>query len=224
MSHTAFSYSRLNKFEQCPKQFHAVHIAKSVKEAESTAMKEGKDAHKAFELRVKIGKALPVNLSQHEPLMQQLINAPGEKQTELQLAITPKFEPTDWFDPRGGPPTVWCRAIVDLGLLNGSSAVLVDYKTGKMSDDFTQMRLTGAVYMHNYPEVMKVTLAYLWLKHRKITKEPMTREEIPEVWDGLMPKINRYQVAFQKQEFPPRPDRHCKWCPVQSCPYWEGHK
>jgi RecB family exonuclease len=222
MAHTAFSYSRLNNFEKCPRQFYEINIRKAVKEDETPAMKDGKDAHKALELRVKQGKKLPVNLSHHEGTIAKIIASPAVKQTEMQLAITPAFEPCDWFDPRGGPPTVWCRAIVDLGLLNGEGAVIIDYKTGKMSDDFTQLRLTGAVYFQHFPEVQRLSLAFLWLKHGKVTREPMSRDEIPEVWDGLMPRINRYQEAFRKQEFPPRPDRHCKWCVVKSCPYFEG--
>jgi hypothetical protein len=222
MSHAAFSYSRLNQFNECPRKFHEIQILKRVKEAESAAMKDGKDQHKALELRVKVNRKLPPTMAKHEPLIKRFIASPGTKQTELQLAIKADFSPCDWFDPRTGPPQVWCRAIVDLGVLNGENALLVDYKTGKISPDFTQLRLTGAVYFHNFPEVNKINLAFLWLKHDKLDKESMTRDEVPEVWDGLMPKIDKYQAAFQKQEFPPRPDRHCKWCPVQTCPYWEG--
>lgn len=222
MTHAAFSFSRLNQFNECPRKFHEIQILKRVKESESAAMKEGKDVHKALELRIKINKALPPNLKQHERLMSMIASAPGTKQTELQLAITPQFQPCDWFDPRGGPPTVWCRAIVDLGVMNGSNAALFDYKTGKMSGDFLQLRLTGAVYFQHFPEVNRLKLAYAWLGHDRVTKEEMTRDEIPDVWSELMPRIERYQIAFRKQEFPPRPDRHCKWCPVKTCPYWEG--
>lgn len=215
----AFSFSRLNQYEECPKKFHAVGIAKSVREVETQPMKDGKAAHKALELRVRDGKVLPPNLVHLESMAKVIVAAPGDKRTEQQLAINANYEPTGWFDK-----DVYCRAIVDLSVNNGPRAVLFDYKTGKMSPDFTQMRLTGAVYFEHQPAVELLDLAYVWLKSKKITKETMRRDEIPDVWNGLLPRIQRYQDAFGAQDFPARPGRQCKWCPVKSCPYNENPK
>jgi hypothetical protein len=102
--------------------------------------------------------------------------------------------------------------------------VLFDYKTGKISSDFTQMRLTGAVFFQHHPEVEQLKLVYLWIKEQKPTIEVMHRSEIPNVWTALLPRINKYQQAFSKQEFPPRQGWHCKWCPVKACPYWAASR
>ena len=214
---TAFSYSRLNSFEECPKKFHALSISKSFKEKESPPMLEGKRVHKALELRIKLNRKLPDDLTKHEPMMQRLAAAPGVKLTEYQMAVTQEYQPTDWF-----ASNVWCRAIADLAIKKDDRAALFDYKTGKMSNDFSQMRLTGAVFMHLHPEVMHVTLAYVWLKDKQTTTEKMARADIGEVWGSLMPRIKNYQTAFEQTAFPARPGRQCKWCPVKTCPYWEG--
>lgn len=211
----AFSYSRLNNFEECPKKFYAIAIAKEFQEKESDQMRYGKDVHKALELRVAKNKPLPSHLQHLEPMMQKILAAPGRKLPEQQLAINANFEPCEWFDKEA-----YCRAIVDLAVIGGKRAVLFDYKTGKISDDFTQMRLTGAVFMQHYPEIEELTLAYLWIKERKPTREEMTRADIPVVWEQLLPRINRYQTAFVSQSFPPRPGRACRSCPVTACPYW----
>jgi CRISPR/Cas system-associated exonuclease Cas4 (RecB family) len=212
---TAFSFSRLTQFEECPKKMHAVQIAKSVKENESEPMRYGKEVHKALEMRIKNGKKLPEHLKPLESMMAKLAAAPGMKMTEYQLAIDSAYAPCSWFEK-----TAYCRAIVDLGIVAGNKAVLFDYKTGKISDDFTQMRLTGAVFFQHHPEVEEVKLVYLWIKAQKPTIEVMHRDEIPAVWTALLPRINRYQHAFQKEEFPARQGWHCKYCPVKTCPYW----
>jgi hypothetical protein len=220
---TAFSFSRLNWFEECPKKMHAVQIAKTFKEVESEPIKYGKYVHKAFENRVKHNDPLPATLRVFEPMMAKIAKSKSTKHAELQLAIDQDFEPCDWFGkrlPQG--KVVYCRSVVDLAVIspNGEEAALFDYKTGKMADDFTQMRLTGALFMQHYPDVKRVKLVYLWIKNNMPTHEYMTREEIPNVWSELLPRINRYQEAFQKLEFPARQGRHCKWCVVKTCPYW----
>lgn len=221
----AFSYSRLNAFEECPKKMHAIQIAKIVKEQESEAMLYGSAVHKALEMRIKSGKKLPEHLASLEPMMAKFAAHPGVKYTEYQLAIDANYSPCEWFDPRPpARPRVYCRAIVDLGIIAGQKGVLFDYKTGKISDDFTQMRLTGAVFFQHHPEVDELKLVYIWLKSGKVTSEVMHRSEIPAVWTALLPRINRYQQAFQKEEFPPRQGRHCKWCPHKACPYWAASR
>jgi hypothetical protein len=220
---TAFSFSRLTWFEECPKKMHAVQIAKSFKEKESEPILYGKMVHKAFEMRIKHNDPLPSTLRVFEPIMAKIANSKSKKLAEMQLAIDQDYEPCDWFGKRlPAGKVVYCRSVVDLAVIspNGEEAALFDYKTGKMSEDFTQMRLTGALFMQHYPSVKRVKLVYLWIKHNMPTVEWMSREDIPAVWAELLPRINRYQDAFVKEEFPARQGRHCKWCVVKSCPYW----
>ncbi len=215
----AFSYSRLNAYEECPKKFHQVQIVKAFKENESEQMAYGSEVHKALELRIARGTPLPLHLAHLGPLMDTLEAGPGTKMTEQKMAITDQFTPTSWFGK-----DVYCRAIADLIISNGPKAAIFDYKTGKMTDDFTQMRLTGALYFHHAPEVESIELAFVWIKDKKVTRQSMFRHQISEVWSGLLPRIARYQAAFDKVEFPPRQGRYCRWCPVQSCPYWSASR
>ena len=216
---TPFSFSRLNSFEECPKKFHQVQIVKAFKEKESEQMTYGSEVHKALELRLARGKPLPLHLSHLGSLMDTLESGPGTKMTEQRMAITADYTPTDWF-----AKDVYCRAIADLIITNGSRGAIFDYKTGKMSDDFTQMRLTGAVFMHHAPEIDTLDLAFVWIKDKKVTRQRMTREDVPSIWSSLLPRVGRYQAAFDKVEFPPRQGRYCRWCPVESCPYWSASR
>lgn len=219
MTVTAFSYSRLNSFETCPRKFHAVSISKEAKEPESLAMSYGKDVHKYLELRVSKGMALPTHLGHLEGVAALLALAPGTKLTEHQMAVNASLEPTGWF-----AKDVYCRAIADLVIDNGEKAALFDYKTGKKSNDFLQLRLTASLYFQHAPRVEVIKCAFVWTKDKSVSTTEISREEIGEVWSELSPRIDRYQTAFQEQNFPPRPSWQCRGCPVKSCQYWEPKK
>ena len=214
---TAWSFSRLNNFENCPKKFWHESVRKDVPFEESEAMRYGKMVHKALELRVGKNKPLPLNLRYLERFAALLADAKGTKLCEQQLAIDANFEPCDWFSKQ-----TWCRAILDLAIVNNGHAVVFDYKTGKISSDFTQLRLAGVLLMLHMPEIKTVDLSYLWTKDKKITKyeETLTREDIKTVVLEMMPRIKKYERAHRMESFPARPGFLCKkWCPVKQCPY-----
>lgn len=220
MKPTAFSFSRLKNFDECPKKFHNLSISKRYKEKESEQMLHGSAVHKALELRVKLGRPLPDYLSHLEPLCVALLRGDGVRHTELQMAVNASLEPVDWFSK-----DAYCRAIADLLIDAGRKALLFDYKTGKKSEEFIQLKLTAALYFQHAPDVETIKATYIWTKDRTIS-DPVTieRADVADIWSELSPRIDRYQLAFQKEEFPPRPGRQCKWCIVDSCPYWEGKK
>lgn len=214
---TAWSFSRLNSFETCPKKFWHESVRKDIPFEESEAMRYGKLVHKALELRVGKGTPMPLNLRHLEKYAKLLSNAKGDKLTEQQLAIDNNFEPCDWFSKQ-----TWCRAILDLAIVKGSHAVVFDYKTGKISSDFTQLRLAGVLLMLHMPELQTVELSYLWTKEKKITKyeQTLTRDDIKKVVLEMMPRIKKYERAHRMESFPARPGFLCKnWCPVKVCPY-----
>lgn len=214
----AWSYSRLNNYETCPKKFFHSSVRKDVIEAESEAMRYGKLVHKALELRVSKDKPMPLNLRYLDKYAKLIAESKGEKLTEQQLAIDNNFNPCSWFDKQ-----TWCRAILDLAIINGDHAVVIDYKTGKISSDFTQLRLAGVLLMLHMPELQTVDLSYLWTKDKKITKYedgPLTRDDIKTVVTELMPRIKKYEKAHRLESFPARPGFLCKrFCPVVACPY-----
>jgi len=214
---TAWSYSRLNSYETCPKKFWHSSVRKDVVEAESEAMRYGKLVHKALELRVGKKKPMPLNLRYLEKYAARLADAAGEKLTEMQLAIDASFEPCSWFAKE-----TWCRAILDLAIVKGSHAIVFDYKTGKISDDFTQLRLAGVLLMLHMPEIKTVDLSYLWTKDKKVTsyERTLTREDIKTVVLEFMPRLKKYEKAHRTESFPARPGYLCrKYCAVVACPY-----
>jgi hypothetical protein len=216
---TPWSYSRLTKFETCPKQHWALNISKTVKETPNEKTNYGNDLHLAFAANLRSGKALPLAMRQYQSMLDPIRAQPGEHVIEQKIAITQGLQPTDWF-----AHDVWLRVISDLTILKDTRAAIFDWKTGKMYDDFTQLRLTGAVLFLLAPEVEQVSLSYVWTQTKKVTSERLVKADVLKVWTGLAPRIRAYQTAHDTEAFPVKPGIHCKWCPLKSCPYNENKR
>lgn len=215
MKLTAFSYSRLTGFEECPKRMKAVAIDKIVTQEVSDQMAYGSAVHKSLELRISKGRPLPAHLAGLEPTMGVIAATPGTKLTEYQMAINASMEPTSWFGH-----DVYCRAVADLVVDMGKVAALFDYKTGRRKDDFLQLKLTAGLYFQHAPQVERIRCAFVWTKDKEVSQVDVPRDSIGDIWAEFQPRIDRYQKAFQTDTFPARPGRHCRWCPVKQCTYW----
>jgi hypothetical protein len=67
---------------------------------------------------------------------------------EQKLALSFAYQPRRFFDK-----DVWVRAITDLTIVNGDTAAVIDYKTGKPKPQSAQLKLTAAVTFHTYPQI-----------------------------------------------------------------------
>lgn len=216
----ATSFSALNNFETCPKKFWHLRVRRDVKEVEGEALRYGKKVHKALEHLVSRGTPLPKQFKHLAPYVQPFIDFPGTKHTELELAINEQYQPVDWF-----AKDVWIRAKLDLVIVGDRTALLVDYKTGRMKDDgFTQLKLAAAMLMLFFKQVEKVTMAYMWTEHDgEITKDVFLRSDFVDIWNELMPRLNAFEEAHVRDNFPANPSGLCKrHCPVTQCPHHGG--
>jgi hypothetical protein len=219
MARKPCSFSALNNFETCPKKFWHLRVERDVREEEGPALRYGKRVHKALELHVDKNTPLPDELSSLQKHVAAFRSWPYERHCEMELAITEKYTPTDWF-----AKDVWLRAKLDLVLINekNSAAMIVDYKTGKMKDDgFLQLSLAAAMLLLHYKWLKVVRIAYLWTEYDGVvTHTELTRKDFMEVWNKLLPRFNAFDEAHQRDNFPARPSGLCKkHCPVKQCPY-----
>jgi hypothetical protein len=209
----AHSFSALETFEQCPKKYYHLKIAKDVKDSQSSFGTYGLDGHKHFENRLISGKKLPMDFAHHEPVLAVLDNAAGEGLPEQKLAITKEFKPTGWFDA-----DVWLRAVIDYVKIDNNLAVIVDHKFGKLKDNFDQVHLCAAVFSCYEPRVNTFDTAYYWAKEKKLTRSMISIEDIPRVWAKFLPKFQRIEAAAKTTDFPAKKNGLCKnYCPVFSC-------
>src|SRR5215475_15042814 len=155
-----WSYSRLRNYETCPKRHYHYDVVKDIKDSESPQLSEGNAVHQALELRVRAKKKLPLGMGQYEAIMAKLVALPGEIYAEQKLALTQAFMPVAYFG-RG----VWFRTVLDFCAINGKTAAVIDYKTGKPGPDQTQLQLLSATILHHEPEVERVRARLLFLNH-----------------------------------------------------------
>lgn len=237
----AWSYSKLKNHESCPKRHYHVDIVKDWQEAESQALAYGNDLHE--KLARAIGDyggnkpdgsdavPLPDSYKEMEILVQQRqarrtkMNA--RVMTELSLAMSSDFKPAPWFEDRrdATKPKPWYRAKVDVLTLLGPVAIAEDWKTGKITEDNPQLRMTAMLIFAHHPQVQKVRTTFFWLKEDAETVEDVTREQQMSMWADIAPRVEKLRIAYQTPDpavgFPAKPGYLCrKWCPVKTCPHY----
>lgn len=211
----AWSHSSLTSFETCPKKYYHTRVAKDIPDPPGEAALWGSEAHKKLEHRLAKGTPLPDYLAHCEPIVQQLLNKDGKKLVEEQIALTKNLHPTSWFGK-----DVWCRGVIDFGIVNEKNAVLIDWKFGSRKPDSDQMKLFAAFSFAKFPWVEKVTTAFVWLKENKLDREEFTKNDVPIIWQGVMPRLSRLENAYEKDSWPAKPSGLCKkHCPVRSCEF-----
>ena len=70
----SWSYSSLKMFQQCPKKYYHLRVAKDYKDEDNTATVYGKEVHKAAEDFIKDGTPIPEKFAFIRPVMESLSN------------------------------------------------------------------------------------------------------------------------------------------------------
>ncbi|MCR4302263.1 MAG: hypothetical protein NUV51_11670 [Sulfuricaulis sp.] len=213
----AWSHSRRKDWMECPRMFYHKNVAPKgsadrVEFIQTAAMKAGNLIDDALTQRISKGTPLPPQFAPYEKMVASVIAAPGAKYTQLRVTLDQSFKPCGYFDS-----TAWCRAIYDVAVINGSHAFIGDWKNGSPWLDEDQLKLFAATAFHQFPEIEVVDTAYIWLRFGVTNDKTYTRRELPELWMGLLPEVERLQVAFRNNHWPATPKRgknSCKRCNV----------
>jgi hypothetical protein len=217
------SHSSLNVFETCPRQYEAKYITKESPYVQSPEAKWGDDVHQALETYLKCGgsQALPANMSMYQRFGDWVLRraeAGGAKLlAERNLAVDKNLAPVSYRDR-----TRWMGGKIDVSLIYpGGLAEVLDWKTGKMKNDQTQLQMYGALTLSGHPEVQTVGTGYVWLADGVISPPVFyQRGDLAQHWDTFQHKYLRLKQAYVNGVFPPRPNGLCrKWCDVKSCEF-----
>jgi hypothetical protein len=116
---------------------------------------------------------------------------------------------------------VYVRAIIDLLIVRGNHAIVIDWKTGKVKPEFTQLAMSAAVLSQYMPESDTYDVAFVWLKHKNVSQERYTKADFKRLWSDLIVRANKLEQAIKVVDFPMKPSGLCMYCPVKSCPEWK---
>lgn len=218
---TAWSYSSIKTFDQCPKKYYHLKVAKDVKDVPGEAAIYGTAVHEAAELFIKDGTPIPEKFAYIRPTVERLAAIDGDKHCELRLGVSKTdtgYEPTTFFGKN-----VWWRGIVDLVVINGAKAYMVDYKTGKNARyaDPKQLDLmAGALFVH-YPDLEVIKSALVYVVSNELIPKTHTRDKMDMYLSVFADELDRLEGAELSGVWNPKSGPLCGWCPVVEC---EHHK
>jgi CRISPR/Cas system-associated exonuclease Cas4 (RecB family) len=218
MAQYTWSYSALKEYENCPKKYYEIRVAQNYTVIPSEQMIYGTEVHKALEDYVKDGKELALNYLRFKPAADALIDIPGEKYPEYEMALSRDKTPCDFADSNR-----WVRGIVDLLIVDGDYAFIVDYKTGSNKyPDPKQLRLMSLMTFAHFPNVNKIKAGLLFVMHGTFVTEEYTREDLDKSWAKFNGPLGRLDNSYDNNVWPPNPTPLCKYCPVKSCDFNRG--
>ncbi len=214
---TAWSYSSIKTFDQCPKKYYHLKVAKDVKDIPGEAAVYGTAVHSAAENYIKDGEPIPEKFAFIRPTVERLAAIDGEKHCELRLGVSKTdtgYEPTTFFGK-----DVWWRGIVDLVVIDGAKAYMVDYKTGKNARyaDPKQLDLmAGALFVH-YPDLEVIKSALVYVVSNELIPKTHTRDKMNMYLSVFVDELDRLEGAELSGVWNPKSGPLCGWCPVVEC-------
>jgi len=225
----AWSYSALNDFETCPHGYAQKKVYKNFPDKMSAEGLRGVEIHDALEKRLANKQPLPADMPYEKwarVIEKSLRFDTDLVKCELEIALDRQFKQVSWFSKEA-----WCRGKVDVLVIKegGATGYVYDWKTGKVKDDQTQLKLFAAFLNRIYPDMQRFVTKFIWLKHDKVTPSKIEgdlimREWIPDIWKEIMPRVIRMEEAYNAEVFPMKPNGLCgKYCPVISCPHNGRH-
>ncbi len=214
-----WSFSSIKAYEQCPKKYFHLKVARDFKEPETDAILYGKLFHKAAELYVKGEAPLPPEFNYVKSTLDNLIRMDGEKLCEYEMGLTKDLNPCGFKDP-----DVWWRGVADLVIINkeAQEARVVDYKTGKSAKyaDSGQLELMALAVFKHFPEIRKVKAGLLFVVCNEFIKSNYMVDDQDKMWQKWTKDYERMRGSYTNDVWNPRPSGLCrKHCIVTSCPH-----
>ena len=204
---TAWSYSRLHDYDECPARASYKHLQKIPEGPKGPALLRGSEIHKLAE-NFGTGrlKKLPVELKLFAEEFAELVKHKRILQVEQQLALDASWQPSDWFGPQA-----WLRAVLDACYADKSTFVVRDYKTGRVKpENIAQLDLYALVGFAYHEEVETVDAALWYTDAGEVNARNYVRADVPRLQREW---TRRTKKMLADTTFKPKPGNACRWCP-----------
>ena len=218
----AWSWSRLDCFEKCPKQFYHKNIKKDFKDdGDNPAFIKGNRIHAKLENGLKSGVVDP-EVKDLSHTIHSLRGVEWEyKGVEDDYAFTDTLQKTKWNDWKN----CWVRIKMDFIGIKDGVAVVIDWKTGKNRGYSEQLDLYAAAAFQAHDDVKEVRSTYNFVEEtpeKRIEKATYKRHEPDSIWQKFGERAELIEIANERGEWPAKQNFGCKWCPVKTCKYQGG--
>lgn len=216
-----WSFSSIKLFDQCPKKYYHLKVAKDYTEDFNTrVILYGNEFHKAAEDYVSGAKAeLDARFIYAKAALDRLMGMPGDKLCEYKMGLTENLEPCDFH-----AKDVWYRGIADLLIIDKAvgAAKVIDYKTGKSARyaDKGQLELMALCVFKHFPEIKVIKAGLLFVVCNAFVGEVYTVEKQSPLWQKWMATYGGLERAFSNDVWNAKPTGLCRaHCVVLECPH-----
>lgn len=207
-----WSFTMLKTYRDiCAHQAAERYVYKHIPFTGTAATKRGDDVHKAFERRLgRQCQPLPADMP-WEHFASSFDNR--KVHPEIKLGITRDGKATGFFDNN-----VYGRGKIDAPIVEGETAYMVDWKSGKPREDAFELEIGAVLLKAKFPQLRKIVGRYAWLAENRLGP-PYDLTDTARTWDEINRLValilsDRERGWFDKVEGP-----LCKWCPVLDCEY-----
>lgn len=222
MKPKAWSYSALNSFLNCPRQYYEMSVAKNYPYVQGQEAAWGDRVHKLIEDHICVKSKLQDSDELNTNMKNNILNILARFDrmgcsvvAEGKSSLNQKLKPCGYFDKN-----TWVRCILDLLVFhpNGTTATIIDWKTGKVRPDTKQLKLFALMVFYQYPKIDLVETRFEWLAHSDTTQALYRRDQMGELWAAFIPDLKKFREAFLTDDWPARRSGLCqKYCDVISC-------
>jgi hypothetical protein len=210
-----WSYSSISLFQQCPKKYYRLRVAKDIVEPPRDYLLYGSAVHKAAEDYVRDGTPIPEKYAFVQQRIDPFVSIEGEKLCEYEMGLTKNMEPCGFRDKN-----VWFRGIADLLIVNKDKARIVDWKTGKSSQyaDKKQLELLSLLVFKHFPQVKSIKAALVFLVAKDLVPSAYTEDFQYDAWQRWLPELDRLEAAYTTSVWNAKPNFTCRnFCAVTDC-------
>lgn len=207
-----WSYSRLNCYDTCPKQYAYKYVDNL-----PSARPPGKAAERGTAIHTKAEMYLRGEIPMYPPELQKvaahaMMLKAKQATAEQKLAVTIEWKPTEW-----DAPDAYLRAILDINYKDVDTVHVQDWKTGKVYDSHKdQLNLYIAV-IAAHVEGKEYIGRCVYIDEGNVSPPKVVAADrvkpIRLMIDG------RIKNAEADTIFPTRSGMHCKWCDYSGIHY-----
>jgi len=217
---TAWSFSRLKDFEQCPLKAYKKYVEKAPQDhMDMTAADRGTRVHSDCENFVASDGSLTKEMGKFRGYFTTLREEydAGDVVVEQNWGFDVDWQVTDWF-----AKNIWCRMKLDNFRIiarndnaDPIAGVPTDYKTGKKYGNEVTHGQQGQIYavgsFLRYPTLETVDVELVYLDQGQVTKRTYTREKAMKFLPTWTARGLKMTGAT---DYPPKPNKMtCMWCP-----------
>lgn len=217
-----WSYSAYKRYDNCPRQYYHLTVAKDYRQGDTEALRTGSLVHKIAEDFVNGEAPIPETHHYLKEFLEPVSQLPGGKVTEYKMAVKRDFTPCDFDSPQR-----WWRGIADLVVFDRTErekALLVDYKTGKNIKyaDVGQLNVLAAALFSHFPNLKSITGSLFFVTLGEAVTQNYERPINNELWRGWEVRLKYLEASYHNDVWNPKSGPLCRFCPVSSCEHHRG--